>query len=854
MKKTNKLTVGILADVDAGKTTLSESVLFKRGTLRALGRVDHGNAFLDTFDQEKARGITIFSKQAVFSIGEKEFTLLDTPGHTDFSAETERTLNVLDYAVLVISGGDGVTGPVRTLWNLLERYGVPVFIFINKMDLVTANLQSTMADIQKSLGENCILFNEEDEDFYEKISLTSEEALEEYIETGKVEDDFIRSLIKERLVVPVFYGSALKMDGIDDFLAGFEKYTDYAEYPEDFGARVYKISRDDQGRRLTSMKITGGSLKVRDTIGDEKVNEIRVYNGSRYSTADIVYAGTVCTVAGPEKTYSNEGLGFESDGIEPLLDTVLTYEIILPADADIHKTFKEFESLNEELPELHIVIDDENDQIRVQMMGEMQKEILQTIILNRFGMEIDFGSETILYRETIADTVEGVGHFEPLRHYAEVHLVMSPLPAGTGLVFETSCSEDVLDKNWQRLIMTHLLEKEYTGVLTNSPITDMRISIAAGRAHQKHTSGGDFREATYRAVRQGLCKAQSVLLEPYYDFRLEIPQDMIGRAMTDIDKMYGKHNPPEITDSGAVLTGRAPVSTMSGYSREVLSYTRGEGSLFFMPGGYYPCHNTAEVVENIAYNQESDIENQSGSVFCSHGGGVYIPWDEVEKYMHVESVLKQAKKSNNGSGAARRTSSAGNYSDAELAEIFLKTYGVSKRDKERKRKAARVVRPEYSKPAGPKSILDQQGAEEILLIDGYNMIFAWPELKEMSQLNLEAAREYLIEILHNYQGYSGRNMIVVFDAYKQVGSVTKSETIHNLQVIYTKEGQTADQYIEKYVLENVKKKRITVATSDGLEQMMIFGQGALRMPARELREKVIEATNEMREKFLGKDF
>ena len=854
MKKTNKLTVGILANVDAGKTTLSESVLFKSGTVRAMGRVDHGNAFLDTFDQEKARGITIFSKQAVFSIGKKEFTLLDTPGHTDFSAETERTLNVLDYAILVISAGDGVTGPVRTLWNLLERYGVPVFIFINKMDLVTADLNKVMADLHRSLGENCILFDEENEDFYEKISLTSEEALEEFLETGKVEDDFIRTLISERLVVPVYYGSALKMYGIDEFLAGFEKYTDYTEYPEDFGARVYKISRDEQGKRLTSMKLTGGSLKVRDVLGDEKVNQIRIYNGSRFTAADEVFPGTVCTVTGPENTYSNQGLGFESDGMEPLLDTVLTYEMIIPHDADVHKTFKDFEVLNEELPELHIVWDKERDQIQVQMMGEMQKEILQNIIKNRYNMDIDFGRETVLYRETIADTVEGVGHFEPLRHYAEVHLVMSPLPAGTGLIFETQCSEDVLDKNWQRLIMTHLLEKEYTGILTNSPITDMRISIGTGRAHQKHTVGGDFREATYRAVRQGLCKAESVLLEPYYDFRLELPQDMIGRAMTDIEKMCGKHNPPEVYGERAVLTGKAPVSTMSGYTGDVLSYTKGEGSLFFMPGGYYPCHNTSEVVRNIGYNHELDNENQAGSVFCSHGGGIYIPWDEVEKYMHCENVIKPAKKSGNGSGAERRTSSGGNYSDAELAEIFLKTYGVSKRDKERKRKSARVVRPEYSKSSGPKSILNEQSAEEILLIDGYNMIFAWPELKEMSQLNLEAAREYLIEILHNYQGYSGRNMIVVFDAYKQIGSVTKSETIHNLQVIYTREGQTADQYIEKYVLENVKKKRITVATSDGLEQMMIFGQGALRMPARELREKVIEATNEMREKYLGKDF
>lgn len=851
MKQTNKLTVGILANVDAGKTTLSESILFKRGTTRTLGRVDHGNAFLDTHEQEKARGITIFSKQAIFSLGQKEYTLLDTPGHTDFSAEMERTLQVLDYAILVISAGDGVTGPVRTLWSLLERYDIPVFIFINKMDLITADLDKTMTHLQRELSENCILFEKEDELFYEKVALAEEELLDDFLEYGRIEQDEILRLIRERKVFPCFNGAALKMQGIDEFLEGFERYTAPSEYPEEFGAKVYKISRDSQGTRLTSMKITGGSLKVRSLIGEEKITQIRIYNGNKFEVVEEAFAGTVCTVTGLDSTYINQGLGFESDGIKPILDTVLTYQMLLPEGTDVHKTYKEFELLNEELPELHILWDENKNQIQVQMMGDMQKEILQDMIRSRFNMEISFGSETILYRETIKNTVEGVGHFEPLRHYAEVHLILSPLPEGTGFIFETRCSEDVLDKNWQRLIMTHLLEKEHKGVLTGSPITDMRITIGAGKAHVKHTEGGDFRQATYRAVRQGLCKAESILLEPYYDFRLEVPSDMIGRGMTDIEKMSGKHNPPEITGDRAVLMGKAPVSTMNGYHQEVISYTRGEGSLFCMPGGYMPCHNTEEVIREIGYNPELDTENQSGSVFCSHGGGVYVPWDEVEKYMHVESCLLSKKEKSREQG---RATSSRDYTDAELAEIFLKTYGVSKRDKERHRKSARVVRPEYHSGSKSTSIHNNTQAEEVLLIDGYNMIFSWDELKEMSKLNLEAARDLLIDILQNYQGYSGKNMIIVFDAYKQVGSMTKTEILHNLNVVYTKEDQTADQYIEKYVLENIKKKRITVATSDGLEQMMIFGQGALRMSARELRERVIAANQELRDKFIGKDF
>ena len=664
MKQTNKLTIGILADVDAGKTTLSESVLYRSGTTRTYGRVDHGNAFLDTFDQEKARGITIFSKQAVFSLGEKEFTLLDTPGHTDFSAETERTLQILDYAILVISAGDGVTGPVKTLWNLLERYDIPVFIFINKMDLITADLDSLMYDIHKELSENCILFNSADKEFYEKLSLCDEILLDAFIEKGKPEDDEIRNSIKERFVFPCYTGSALKMEGVDYFLKGFEKYTLPCEYPEDFGARIYKISRDNQGQRLTSMKITGGSLKVRAQIGEEKINQIRIYNGIKFDTADEVYPGTVCTVTGLEKTYSNQGLGIESDGPEPVLDTVLTYQMILPDGADVHKTYRDFEQLNDELPELHILWDEKNNCIKVQMMGALQKEILQHIIRERYSMDIDFGKESILYKETIKNTVEGVGHFEPLRHYAEVHLILSPMESGSGLVFETRCSEDLLDKNWQRLIMTHLLEKEHVGVLTGSPITDMRITICGGRAHNKHTEGGDFRQATYRAVRQGLCKAESVLLEPYYEFRLELPSDMIGRAMTDIDKMAGRHNPPEISGNRAVLTGKAPVSTMNGYYQDVAAYTKGMGSLFCIPAGYFHCHNEEEVIRSIAYDPDLDTENQTGSVFCSHGGGVYVPWNEVEKYMHVESCLKTRKKDN--SDAVRRVSSS-SYSDAELA-------------------------------------------------------------------------------------------------------------------------------------------------------------------------------------------
>lgn len=853
MKKNNKLTIGILAHVDAGKTTLSEGILYQQGIIRSMGRVDHGDAFLDNYHLERARGITIFSKQAVFPLGDFEVTLLDTPGHMDFSAEMERTLQVLDYAILVVNGADGVTGYVKTLWNLLERYNVPVFIFVNKLDQAGVELSKVLASIKDELSEQAVRFERSDDELWEKIALCDEHALEVFLEEGELPDALMASLVKQRKVFPCFGGSALKMQGVDVFLMELSKLVQENLCPEDFGARIFKISRDGNGQRLTHMKITSGSLSVKTLIGEEKINQIRLYSGSKYVLKDIASAGMICAVTGLDSSYVGQGLGVEDEGQKPVLDTVLHYQVLLPDSMDSHTAYEKLVQLSEEIPELHVVWGEANQDIQLQLMGDVQAEILQTLVEERFGFSIGFGQGTIQYRETIENKVEGVGHFEPLRHYAEVHLIMEPLSPGSGLVFDTCCKEDELDRNWQRLILTHLMEREHPGVLTGSPITDMKITLAAGKAHLKHTEGGDFRQATYRAVRQGLKKASSRLLEPYYEFRLELPVDAVGRAMSDIQKMDGTCNPPETLGMQSVLTGEAPVSTMNGYHRDVISYTKGEGRLYCLFKGYLPCHNEDEVIAGIGYDAETDVDNPTGSVFCSHGAGTYIPWNEVEKYMHIPGCLKETK-DHTATFSRSYTQTSRQYTDEELMAVFQQTYGVSKREQNRFKKSSKVIRGDNYFGNGPrvKSSLNDAAAEEILLVDGYNIIFAWDDLKEMSKLNLESARDMLIDILRNYQGYTGKKILVIFDAYKQAGNIGHREKWDDLEVMFTKENETADQYIEKFVVENVKKYRITVATSDGLEQMLIFGQGALRMPARELQERVIAANQEMREKYLKK--
>ena len=851
----NNLTIGILAHVDAGKTTLSEGILYQQKSIRSMGRVDHGDAFLDTYQLERARGITIFSKQAVFSLGDFQVTLLDTPGHMDFSAEMERTLQVLDYAILVINGADGVTGYVKTLWSLLERYRVPVFLFINKLDQVGVDLDKVYETLQESLDERILLWDTEDAELHEKMALTDETALEELLESAALSLETMQRLVADRKIFPCFGGSALKMEGVDGFLDGIASMVRPSSHNDAFGARVFKITRDDNGQRLTHMKITGGTLAVKSVIGEEKINQIRIYNGTKFTAVDSAEAGIICAVTGLDQSYIGQGLGFEDGGKKPVLDTVLNYQVLLEDGQDPYKAYERLSLLSEEIPELHVVWGAANSEIQLQLMGEVQAEIIQSIVQARFGMNIAFGTPSILYRETIENKVEGVGHFEPLRHYAEVHLIMEPLPAGSGLVFDSSCKEDDFDRNWQRLVMGHLSERQHPGVLTGSPITDMKITLAAGKAHLKHTEGGDFRQATYRAVRQGLRKAKCRLLEPYYDFRLELSMDLVGRAMSDIQQMYGTCNPPETVGEAVVLTGEAPVSTMNGYHRDVISYTKGQGRLYTVFKGYLPCHNQDEAVAAIGYDADTDPDNPTGSVFCSHGAGTYIPWDEVEKYMHIPGVLKETKEHADTFSRAYTTTSR-QYTDEELTAVFQQTYGVSKREKNHFKRSPKVIKGDayFGNGPGPrvKSPLNNAAAEEILVVDSYNIIFAWDDLKEMSKLNLESARDMLIDILRNYQGYTGKKMLVIFDAYKNPGSIGHREQWDDLEVVYTKENETADHYIEKFVVENVKKYRITVATSDGLEQMLIFGQGALRMPARELRERVISANREMREKYLGK--
>ena len=858
-KEKQHICIGLLAHVDAGKTTLAESLLYHTGAIRKMGRVDHQNAFLDTYELERARGITIFSKQAGFTLGDREVVLLDTPGHVDFSAEMERTLQILDYAVLIIGGTDGVQGHVETLWRLLRQYKIPVFLFINKMDQDGANSAEILKELQGRLDEKCIDFtaSQPQEEFMENLAMCDETVLETYLEEGEISEKQIRELIARRKVFPCYFGSALKSQGIQEFLEGLETYTKVPDYPDTFGAKIYKISRDEKGSRLTHMKITGGSLKVKQVLSgedwEEKADQIRIYSGAGFEAVKEVPAGAVCAVTGLTRTHAGQGLGIEQTSGEPLLIPVLNYEIQLPEECDVHQMFLKLRQLEEEEPELHIVWNPQLNEIHAQVMGEVQIEILKNMIQERFGISVEFGSGNIVYKETIEEPVEGTGHFEPLRHYAEVHLLLEPGEPGSGLEFAVSCSEDMLDKNWQRLILTHLEEKAHKGVLTGSDITDMKITLVAGKAHLKHTEGGDFRQATYRAVRQGLRKARSVLLEPVYEYRLEVPSDMVGRAMTDIQKMYGTFQGPEIEGEMSVLTGVAPVVNMGGYQSEVTAYTRGRGRLSCTLKGYQPCHNAEEVIEAAGYEPDADMENPTGSVFCAHGAGFVVNWDEVDTYAHIQTELGLEETDQE---TIMKTQPAQPYKSfdeirldqEELEEIFTRTYGPIRRERNAFQKASRTV----TAPASPRKSKPKEPEKEYLLVDGYNIIFAWEDLNELAKVNIEGARNKLMDILCDYQGYKKCTLILVFDAYKVEGGQGSVQKYHNIHVVYTKEAETADQYIEKTVHEIGKKYHVTVATSDALEQVIILGQGADRLSARNLREEIQRMKEEIREDYLEK--
>lgn len=865
LENTNKLTIGILAHVDAGKTTLAESILYLTGSIRKLGRVDHQDAFLDTYELERERGITIFSKQAEFRLGEREVTLLDTPGHVDFSAEMERTLQVLDYAILVISGADGVQGHVQTLWRLLKQYEIPVFLFINKMDQPDTNEKALMEELTKRLDEKCINFSGglETEEAKENLAVCDEAVLEHYLESGEIQKEEIINLIAKRKVFPCYFGSALKIQGVEEFLRGIETFTRECAYPEEFGARVFKIARDAQRNRLTYLKITGGSLKVKmllsnekeagegkEELWEEKAEQIRIYSGNSFEAVKEAKAGSVCAVTGLSHTYCGQGLGIEAHTFLPVLEPVLTYKIELPEDCNVHSMLIKLKELEEEEPQLHIVWDERLQEIHAQVMGEVQIEILKRMIWERYQTEVEFGSGKIVYKETIEDCVEGVGHFEPLRHYAEVHLKLEPAERGTGLHFFADCSEDLLDRNWQRLVLTHLEERMHKGVLTGSEITDMRITLVSGRAHLKHTEGGDFRQATYRALRQGLKKAKSVLLEPVYEFRLELPADKVGRAMADIQKMYGEFQLSDSEGEYSVVTGFAPVSLMRDYQKEVMAYTSGHGRLFCTLKGYMPCHNADEVIEEMNYDSESDLENPTGSVFCAHGAGFIVPWYEVEDYMHLELQTPMQKQVEEENPMPKRTPQEaeaylkeGVQNEEELRAIFERTYGAVKRERQgwervSKRNPNRNPSVRSSETENTRKEKKREPIKEYLLVDGYNIIFAWEDLNELSKINIESARNKLMDRLSNYQGYKKMTLILVFDAYKVKGNPGSVMKYHNIYVVYTKEAETADQYIEKTVHEIGRKYQVTVATSDALEQVIILGQGGNRLSAANLLEEV----------------
>ena len=852
MESTRKqIVLGILAHVDSGKTTLSEAMLYRAGVTRRLGRVDHKDAFLDTDALEKARGITIFSKQALLTAGDTDITLLDTPGHVDFSTETERTLQVLDYAVLVVSGTDGVQSHTETLWRLLRRYHVPTFVFVNKMDLPGMERQELLAQLNRRLGEGFVDFGAEQADRDEALALCDENLMDRMLDAGQLQDADLIPAIARRHVFPCWFGAALKLEGVDALLDGLDRYTRPAPALEAFGAKVFKVSQDEQGARLTWLRVTGGELKVKAQLTGEadgepwaeKANQLRLYSGAKYTLTEAIGPGQVCAVTGLTKARPGEGLGAERDSDLPVLEPVLSYQVLLPEGADVHAALGKLHRLEEEEPQLHVVWNETLGEIHVQLMGEIQLEVLRSLLAERFGLEVEFGPGGILYKETITEPMEGVGHYEPLRHYAEVHLKLEPLPRGSGMQFAADCREEVLDKNWQRLVLTHLEEKQHLGVLTGSPLTDVKITLIAGRAHLKHTEGGDFRQATYRAVRQGLMLAKSQLLEPWYAFRLEVPAENIGRAMSDIQRMEGSFDPPESGEETAVLTGFAPVSTMRSYPMEVVSYTRGRGHLSLTLDGYRPCHNAQEVIAAIGYEPEHDLDNPADSVFCAHGAGFVVPWDQVRSHMHVDSGWGKSTRPEQEAAVPQRRAMAYRATleeDAELLKIFERTYGPIKRD------PLAAFRPVQKRERPDFAAEQWETAPEYLLVDGYNIIFAWDELNALSKESLDAARHKLMDILCNYQGFQKCVLILVFDAYRVPGSPGSIEQYHNIHVVYTKEAETADMFIERVTHEIGRNRRVRVATSDGMEQIIILGHGALRVSARMFHEEVQNVEKQIR--------
>ena len=852
MESTRKqIVLGILAHVDSGKTTLSEAMLYRAGVTRRLGRVDHKDAFLDTDALEKARGITIFSKQALLTAGDTDITLLDTPGHVDFSTETERTLQVLDYAVLVVSGTDGVQSHTETLWRLLRRYHVPTFVFVNKMDLPGMERQELLAQLNRRLGEGFVDFGAEQADRDEALALCDENLMDRMLDAGQLQDADLIPAIARRHVFPCWFGAALKLESVDALLDGLDRYTRPAPALEAFGAKVFKVSQDEQGARLTWLRVTGGELKVKAQLTGEadgepwaeKANQLRLYSGAKYTLAEAIGPGQVCAVTGLTKARPGEGLGAERDSDLPVLEPVLSYQVLLPEGADMHAALGKLHRLEEEEPQLHVVWNETLGEIHVQLMGEIQLEVLRSLLAERFGLEVEFGPGGILYKETITEPMEGVGHYEPLRHYAEVHLKLEPLPRGSGMQFAADCREEVLDKNWQRLVLTHLEEKQHLGVLTGSPLTDVKITLIAGRAHLKHTEGGDFRQATYRAVRQGLMLAKSQLLEPWYAFRLEVPAENIGRAMSDIQRMEGTFDPPESGEETAVLTGFAPVSTMRSYPMEVVSYTRGRGHLSLTLDGYRPCHNAQEVIAAIGYEPEHDLDNPADSVFCAHGAGFVVPWDQVRSHMHVDSGWGKSTRPEQEAAVPQRRAMAYRATleeDAELLKIFERTYGPIKRD------PLAAFRPVQKRERPDFAAEQWEIAPEYLLVDGYNIIFAWDELNALSKESLDAARHKLMDILCNYQGFQKCVLILVFDAYRVPGSPGSIEQYHNIHVVYTKEAETADMFIERVTHEIGRNRRVRVATSDGMEQIIILGHGALRVSARMFHEEVQNVEKQIR--------
>lgn len=852
MESTRKqIVLGILAHVDSGKTTLSEAMLYRAGVTRRLGRVDHKDAFLDTDALEKARGITIFSKQALLTAGDTDITLLDTPGHVDFSTETERTLQVLDYAVLVVSGTDGVQSHTETLWRLLRRYHVPTFVFVNKMDLPGMERQELLAQLNRRLGEGFVDFGATQADRDEALALCDENLMDRMLDAGQLQDADLIPAIARRHVFPCWFGAALKLEGVDALLDGLDRYTRPAPALEAFGAKVFKVSQDEQGARLTWLRVTGGELKVKAQLTGEadgepwaeKANQLRLYSGAKYTLTEAIGPGQVCAVTGLTKARPGEGLGAERDSDLPVLEPVLSYQVLLPEGADVHAALGKLHRLEEEEPQLHVVWNETLGEIHVQLMGEIQLEVLRSLLAERFGLAVEFGPGGILYKETITEPMEGVGHYEPLRHYAEVHLKLEPLPRGSGMQFAADCREEVLDKNWQRLVLTHLEEKQHLGVLTGSPLTDVKITLIAGRAHLKHTEGGDFRQATYRAVRQGLMLAKSQLLEPWYAFRLEVPAENIGRAMSDIQRMEGSFDPPESGEETAVLTGFAPVSTMRSYPMEVVSYTRGRGHLSLTLDGYRPCHNAQEVIAAIGYEPEHDLDNPADSVFCAHGAGFVVPWDQVRSHMHVDSGWGKSTRPEQEAAVPQRRAMAYRATleeDAELLKIFERTYGPIKRD------PLAAFRPVQKRERPDFAAEQWEIAPEYLLVDGYNIIFAWDELNALSKESLDAARHKLMDILCNYQGYQKCVLILVFDAYRVPGSPGSIEQYHNIHVVYTKEAETADMFIERVTHEIGRNRRVRVATSDGMEQIIILGHGALRVSARMFHEEVQNVEKQIR--------